>query len=361
MDKIKVLIIDDSAVIRSIVKELLLTDESIEVVGEAKDPFVARDLIKELNPDVLTLDVEMPKMDGITFLKNLMRLRPMPVVMLSTLTTKGAEITFKALELGAVDFIAKPSFEQLNVNKDLFKDNLIEKVKSAVTVDQKSFRLKQQLQSPDEVTVHAFTGCKRMNHLVAIGSSTGGTEAIKDVITTLPNNAPPIVITQHIPPGFSASFAKRMDSICDVTVQEAQHGQKIKEGNVYIAPGDKHLKVANKGGNLFCILEDSEPVNRHKPAVDVLFESLLDIATNVQAILLTGMGQDGAQGMLELKNSGALTIIQSKDTSVIWGMPGAASLLGAECLTVDLQDISKTMLHYAGLDRKEIKEAMYEF
>jgi len=361
MEKIKVLIIDDSSVIRSIVKELLLTDDAIEVVGEAKDPFVARELIKELNPDVLTLDVEMPKMDGITFLKNLMRLRPMPVVMLSTLTTKGAEITFKALELGAVDFIAKPSFEQLNHDKGFFKGTLIEKVKSAVSIDQKSFRLQQQLQSTEEVKIHAFTGCKRVNHLVAIGSSTGGTEAIREVITTLPNNAPPVIIAQHIPPGFSASFANRMDAICAVNVQEASHGQKIKDGNVYIAPGGKHLKVVSKGGNLFCVLEDSARVNRHKPAVDVLFNSLVDIANNVQAILLTGMGQDGAQGMLELRNHGALTIIQSKNTSVIWGMPGAASLMNAECLTVDLQDISKTILHYAGLDRKEIKEAMYEF
>lgn len=359
MGKIKVLIVDDSAVIRNIVKEVLLTDPQIDVVGEAKDPFVARDLIKELNPDVITLDVEMPKMDGITFLKNLMRLRPMPVVMLSTLTTKGAEITFQALELGAIDFIAKPSFEALVESRNYFKDSLIEKVKNAVSVDQKSFQLTSKLQEQDTANVLSFTGAKRANHIVAIGSSTGGTEAIKEVITRLPCNTPPVVITQHIPPGFSASFAKRMDKVCVAHVQEAQHGQKVKEGNIYIAPGDKHLLIKSKGGSLFCILEDSEPVNRHKPAVDVLFESLCDFAGNVQAILLTGMGQDGAEGMKLLKDHGAYTIIQSKSSSLIWGMPGSAFALSAHCIEKDLLDIPKVILKHASLDRNQMKEVIH--
>lgn len=355
MKKIRVLIIDDSAVIRNIVNEVLSSDSDIEVVGEAKDPFVARELIKTLNPDVITLDVEMPKMDGITFLENLMRLRPMPVVMLSTLTTKGADITLRALELGAIDFIAKPSFEKLLASKDSFSETLLDKVKSAVKVDQKSFALTKTLQNDPSVKTLIFTGMKRANHLIAIGASTGGTEAIKHVLSRLPTNSPAIVITQHIPKTFSASFAERLNQLCAITVYEAQHGQKIKEGHAYVAPGDKHLTVVAKGGGLFCVLEDSEPVSRHKPSVDVLFNSLLSIADNVQAVLLTGMGQDGAQGMLALKENGARTIVQDKNSSLIWGMPGSAHNLGAHTDEFDLNIISSKLLQYASLDRSHMK------
>lgn len=357
MKKIKVLIVDDSSVIRGIVREIISQDEMLEVVGEAQDPYVARDQIKKLNPDVITLDVEMPKMDGITFLGNLMRLRPMPVIMLSTLTTKGADITLEALELGAVDFIAKPSFEALLENRMAFKDSLIEKLKSAFEVDQKSFKLTSAIQQDKEGTALEFSGCKRANHLIAIGASTGGTEAIKQVLTTLPANAPPIVITQHIPPKFSERFATRLNKNCKVTVQEAKHGQKIKVGNVYVAPGDKHLKIAVKGGSLFCTLEDSEPVNRHKPAVDVLFESLEEIANNVQAVLLTGMGQDGANGMLKLKNAGARTIVQDKASSLIWGMPGRAFAINAHTEDLPLASIATELLTHAQLSRDEMREA----
>ncbi|MFT5755587.1 MAG: two-component system chemotaxis response regulator CheB [Alteromonadaceae bacterium] len=356
MNKIKVLIIDDSSVIRGIVREVLSGEQDIEVVGEAKDPLVAREQIKKLNPDVLTLDVEMPKMDGITFLNNLMRLRPMPVVMLSTLTTKGADITLEALELGAVDFIAKPSFEELLASKNNFKAVLVEKVRSAAGVDQKNYKLNTTVVAESDKRVLSFTGCKRTNHLVAIGASTGGTEAIKKIITTLPSNSPPVVITLHIPETFSARFAERMNENSAVNVQEARHGQKIKEGNVYVAPGNKHLKVESKGGGLFCTLEDSEPVNRHKPAVDVLFESLIPIAANVQAVLLTGMGSDGAKGLLNLKNNGAMTIIQDKQTSLIWGMPGSAFALNAHIKQKPLTQIAKEILKYAAFDRNEMKK-----
>lgn len=361
MPKIKVLIVDDSSVIRSIVREVLKNDELIEVVGEAEDPLVARDLIKDLNPDVITLDVEMPKMDGITFLKNLMRLRPMAVVMLSTLTTKGAEITLEALELGAIDFIAKPSVEDLIVNRNSFKDVLLEKVKYAATVDLKSYQLNQAITKVEKTRVLSFTGVKRTNHIIAIGASTGGTEAIKTVLAMLPNNSPPVVIAQHIPKAFSTSFANRLNTLCTVQVQEAQHGQKIKEGNVYIAPGDMHLKVASKGGALFCLLEDSAEVNRHKPAVDVLFDSLVEVADNVQAVLLTGMGKDGAKGMLNLKEAGAKTIIQDQKSSLIWGMPGSAFELNGQCEQCSLTDIAKSLLKFSALDRKAMKEAMYEY
>lgn len=359
MKKIKVLIIDDSAVIRNIVNEVLSSDDEIEVVGEAKDPFIAREQIKKLNPDVITLDVEMPKMDGITFLENLMRLRPMPVVMLSTLTTKGADITLQALELGALDFIAKPSFEELIASKDSFTENLLTKVKSAVRVDQKNYALVKSVLHKSAHKTIAFTGSKRTNHLVAIGASTGGTEAIKQVLLKLPTNCPPVVITQHIPKTFSARFAARMNEMCAIHVQEAKHGQKIKEGNAYVAPGDQHLTVVSKGGSLFCVLVDSEPVNRHKPAVDVLFNSLLPFADNVQAVLLTGMGQDGAKGMLALKNEGARTIIQDKNSSLIWGMPGSAYVINAHTDEFDLNNISAHLLKYAALDKNQMKEVRH--
>lgn len=352
MNKIKVLIIDDSSVIRSIVREILNYEPNIEVVGEAEDPYIARELIKELNPDVLTLDVEMPKMDGITFLSNLMRLRPMSVVMLSTLTQKGADITFRALELGAIDFIAKPTNEDLLSKTDSFKDQLITKITYAATVEH------HKLNPPSDINdrhVLAFNGCARANHLVAIGASTGGTEAIKAVLTALPSNSPPIVITLHIPEHFSARYAERMNDLCQVRVQEAKHGQKIKSGNVYIAPGGKHLKVESKSGSLFCTLEDSEPVNRHKPSVDVLFDSLCPIAVNTQAILLTGMGKDGAEGMLNLKNQGAITIIQDKCSSLIWGMPGSAFELNAHLKQCSLLDMASQILKFAALDRSAIR------
>ncbi|WP_448214260.1 protein-glutamate methylesterase/protein-glutamine glutaminase [Colwellia sp. MEBiC06753] len=358
MDKIKVLIVDDSSVIRSIIKEIVSSDPKFEVVGEAQDPFVAREKIKELNPDVLTLDVEMPKMDGITFLRNLMRLRPMPVVMLSTLTSKGADITLEALEIGAVDFIAKPSFEELLADRMAFKDLLIEKLNSAVDVDHKSFQVSAAVDKPSDTRTLAFTGCKRSNHLVAIGASTGGTEALKKVVQVLPSNCPPVVITLHIPPKFSERFAMRLDACSAASVHEAKHGQKIKAGNVYIAPGDKHLKVVPKGGSLFCNLDDSAPVNRHKPAVDVLFNSLESMADNVQAVLLTGMGQDGAQGMLTLKNNGARTLIQDKKSSLIWGMPGSAFAINAHTKAVSLLEVASEVLAFAKLSRQEMKEAI---
>jgi two-component system chemotaxis response regulator CheB len=362
MDIIKVLIVDDSSVIRNIIKEALSHSNHIEVVGEAEDPLVARELIKKLNPDVLTLDVEMPKMDGITFLLNLMRLRPMPVIMLSTLTTKGADITLQALEIGALDFIAKPTVQELMATQDSFKEVLIEKITQVVTVDQKNFKLSDALAnnkaSLDVNKVLPFTGVKRANHLVAIGASTGGTEAIKKLLVRLPSNAPAIVITQHIPKTFSLRFAQRLNEHCQVEVHEATHGQKIKTGHVYIAPGDKHLEVVHKNGALFCTLSDGSEVNRHKPAVDVLFDSVCGLADNVQAILLTGMGQDGAQGMLRLKTRGARTLIQDKNSSLIWGMPGKAHAISAHTMESPLVDITKHILNYASLNRTQMKDVL---
>ncbi|WP_052094096.1 protein-glutamate methylesterase/protein-glutamine glutaminase [Colwellia psychrerythraea] len=359
---IKVLIVDDSTVIRNIIKEALSHSPNINVVGEAEDPLVARELIKKLNPDVLTLDVEMPKMDGITFLINLMRLRPMPVIMLSTLTTKGADITLQALEIGAVDFIAKPTVQELLATQASFKEVLTEKITQAVTIDQKNFKLSDTLTSnkvvKDKHHILAFSGSKRANHLIAIGASTGGTEAIKKLLVTLPSNSPAIVITQHIPKTFSLRFAQRLNDNCQVEVHEASHGQKIKAGHVYIAPGDKHLEVVHKNGVLFCTLKDSEEVNRHKPAVDVLFDSVSDFADNVQAVLLTGMGQDGARAMLRLKELGARTIIQDKNSSLIWGMPGRAHAVSAHTVQYPLNKIAKQLLDYACLTRLEMQQIL---
>nr|WP_157465839.1 chemotaxis response regulator protein-glutamate methylesterase [Colwellia sp. TT2012] len=362
MDIIKVLIIDDSMVIRNIIKDALSYSPHIKVVGEAEDPLVARELIKKLNPDVLTLDIEMPKMDGITFLIKLMRLRPMPVIMLSTLTTKGADITLQALEIGAVDFIAKPTIQELLAPQASFKEVLIEKITQAVTIDQKNFKLSDTLASGKKIkesgNILSFTGIKRANHLIAIGASTGGTEAIKKLLVSLPSNAPAIVITQHIPKTFSLRFAQRLNEHCQVEVHEASHGQKIKVGHVYIAPGDKHLEVVHKNGILFCTLSDGDEVNRHKPAVDVLFNSMRDFADNVQAVLLTGMGQDGAKGMLRLKELGARTIIQDKNSSLIWGMPGRAHAISAQTMQAPLLEVTKHLLDYAGLTRVEMQDVL---
>jgi two-component system chemotaxis response regulator CheB len=282
----------------------------------------------------------------------------MPVVMLSTLTTKGADTTLEALEVGAVDFIAKPSFEELIASKSNFKTTLIRKIKFAATIEHKNHKLNSVISNVDTAKVLTFSGCQRTNHLVAIGASTGGTEAIKAIITKMPSNSPPVVITIHIPQTFSARFAERINDYCAVNVQEAKHGQKIKEGNVYIAPGNMHLKVESKGGSLFCILDDSIEVNRHKPSVDVLFNSLEPLANNVQALLLTGMGQDGAKGLLNLKEHGAMTIIQDKASSLIWGMPGSAHALNAHLKECALVDIPKQLLNFSSLERSGMKEAI---
>lgn len=346
MTKIKVLIVDDSSVIRSIVNELLSADAIIDVVGEAEDPYQARELIKQLNPDVITLDVEMPKMDGITFLSNLMRLRPMPVVMLSTLTKQGADTTLEALELGAIDFIAKPHIDDLVNDKATFQSSLIKKVKYAASVKLHNRKLQQSI-TKTTVQPTQYDNFAVGKHILAIGASTGGTEAIKAIVRELPTNCPPVVVTQHIPPTFSARFADRLNSLCVVDVVEASHRQKIERGHVYIAPGDKHLTVKLKHGEYFCVLDDSPEVNRHKPSVDVLFNSLIPVALDVQAILLTGMGNDGAKGMLALKQAGARTIIQDEETSLIWGMPGSAAKLDAHQLALPLDKIANNVMSYA--------------
>ena len=339
---VKVLVIDDSPLIRRVLTEVLHQADDIQVVGCAEDPYQAREMIKQLNPDVLTLDIEMPKMDGISFLKNLMRLRPMPVVMISTLTQKGSPITLEALELGAVDFIAKPT---VNVSEQLsqYAKLVQQKVRTAAAARVRPFKL-SQVQPIETLSNAQFS----INKVLAIGASTGGTEAIKEVLIRMPENCPPIVITQHIPPVFSSSFALRMDRTCTIHVKEAQQGDKLKAGWAFIAPGGQHLSVIQQGGSLYCQLDESEPVNRHRPAVDVLFNSLVKVCPkNTIAALLTGMGSDGAQGLLALKQHGAYTVAQDELSSVVWGMPKAAVEIGAALAVVSLDKVTQHLLNQA--------------
>lgn len=346
---IKVLVVDDSKLIRALLTEMINGAPDMEVVGEAEDPFDAREKIKQLTPDVLTLDVEMPKMDGLTFLKNLMRLRPMPVVMLSTLTAEGAPVTLEALELGAVDFLEKPKGDVVS-ELPLYTEILIEKLRTA----SKARVMRQTVESEETVQrQHAlernWDGLKfKINHLVAIGASTGGTEAIKQVVTKLPAHFPPIVITQHIPPVFSTTYAQRLDKASKMKVFEARDGQPISGGCVYIAPGDQHLKIVKEGAQLVCRLDNGELVNRHRPAVDVMFDSIEpQLAKNTTAVILTGMGADGAKGLLRLKEAGAYTVAQNEASCVVYGMPKAAVDLGAAEKELALDKIAKALIQAA--------------
>lgn len=338
---IKVLIVDDSAVVRNLMTEILSEDRDIEVVGVAQDPFVARDKIKQLHPDVLTLDVEMPRMDGLTFLENLMRLRPMPVLMVSSLTEAGADVTLDALEIGAVDFVTKPKIDVAAGLRE-YAELLREKVKMAA----RSHPRRHEAQAkPLQRARKPFRSTEK---LIAIGASTGGTEAIKVVLEMMPADAPAIVITQHIPAMFSGSFAARMDRLSAMRVFEASDGQQIVPGHCYIAPGDRHLEVTRSGARYVCRLSDAPPENRHRPSVDTMFRSLARCAgANVVAAILTGMGDDGARGMRELREAGARTLVQDEASCVVWGMPGAAYKLGGAEQVVTLPQIAPRLLDWA--------------
>jgi two-component system chemotaxis response regulator CheB len=337
---VRVLVVDDSALVRKVLSQLLGSDPGIEVVGTANDPLQARDLIKQLNPDVLTLDVEMPRMDGVTFLANLMRLRPMPVVMVSSLTQKGADVTFQALEIGAVDFVTKPKVDLSHQLED-YAEEIVAKVKHAA-------RTRVRVYNPDAVGTArprapvAATRLDLTHKLIAIGASTGGTEAIREVLEHMASDSPAIVITQHIPEAFSAPFAARMDKSSPMRVCQAEDGQPILQGHAYIAPGNRHLVVERSGARYRCKLLDTAPVNRHRPSVDVLFDSVAEnLGANAVGVLLTGMGADGAKGLLRMKEAGARTICQDEQSSVVWGMPGEAVKLGAADHVVALDKVSE--------------------
>ncbi|NOY72145.1 MAG: chemotaxis response regulator protein-glutamate methylesterase [Gammaproteobacteria bacterium] len=350
---IKVLIVDDSALVRNLLTEILSSDANIEVVGTAQDPIVARQKIKDLNPDVLTLDIEMPRMDGITFLEKLMRLRPMPVVMISSLTENGAEVTLQALEYGAVDFVSKPKIDLVHGLQEYAKE-IIEKIKSAAKANVKALdRLPvDRLEIQEKLTADAIISeipktrqFKTTEKIIAIGASTGGTEAIKDILVALPEAMPGIVITQHIPAAFSGPFAKRMNASSRLNVCEAEDHQQILPGHVYIAPGHSHLLVERSGARYVCRLNDGPPVNRHKPSVDVLFRSVAQyVGPNAIAAILTGMGADGAEGMKEMHDCGAYTIAQDEKTSVVWGMPGEAVKAGGVDQVLPLNSVALQIL-----------------
>lgn len=346
---IKVLVVDDSKLIRALLMEMINGAPDMEVIGQAEDPFDAREKIKQLNPDVITLDVEMPKMDGLTFLKNLMRLRPMPVVMLSTLTAEGAPVTLEALELGAVDFLEKPKGDVVS-ELPMYTEVLREKLRVAATAQViRQTTENQEASQRQQALERNWDGLKfKLNHIVAIGASTGGTEAIKNVVTKLPAHFPPIVITQHIPPVFSATYAQRLDRASKMKVFEARDGQPISGGCVYIAPGDQHLHIVREGSQLTCKLDSSAPVNRHRPAVDVMFDSIeQSLAKNTTAVMLTGMGADGAKGMLRLRQDGAYTIGQNESSCVVYGMPKAAAEIGAVEKELALDKIAKALIQAA--------------
>lgn len=340
---IRVLVVDDSALVRQLLTEILSSDRDIEVVGSAADPYIARDKIKQLNPDVLTLDVEMPRMDGLKFLENLMRLHPLPVVMVSTLTERGADVTMAALELGAIDFVTKP---KLDVERGLrdYGSELVDKVKAAAKARVASARRHAAPTNPAAVpTVYRTT-----DRLIALGASTGGTEALRYVLTQFPPNAPAVVIAQHIPGGFSRAFAQRLDRETALTVYEASDGQPITPGHAYVAPGGYHLRVERNGARWFCRIGEDEPVNRHRPSVDVLFHSVAQAAgKNAVAGILTGMGDDGARGMLALRDAGAYTLAQDEASSVVWGMPGSAVKLGAVVDIAPLDLVASKLLERA--------------
>ena len=353
--KIRVLVVDDSAVMRQLLTEILNSDPDIEVVGTAPDPFVAREKIKLLNPDVLTLDVEMPRMDGLAFLRNLMRLRPMPVVMCSSLTQKGAAVALDALSLGAIDFVAKPAVDVIHGIREAAQE-IVSKVKMAsraqvrpLVENAPAARVAERHDAGAVLPKRsAPTHFATTDRIIAIGASTGGTEAIKQVLSSLPADIPGIVIVQHIPKAFSGPFAIRMNASSVLNVCEASDRQPILAGHVYIAPGDQHLLVVRDGARYQCRLSDGDLVNRHRPSVDVLFRSVAQSAgRNSIGVMLTGMGRDGAEGMKEMRDAGASTIAQDEASSVVWGMPGAARQIGAVQSLHPLQEIAARIVELA--------------
>lgn len=345
--KIKVLVIDDSALIRSLLTEIINSQKDMEVVGAAPDPIIARDMIKALNPDVLTLDVEMPKMDGLDFLEKLMRLRPTPVVMVSTLTEKGNEITMRALELGAIDFVTKPKTSIADGMRE-YTDTISDKIRAA---SQAKISIIARSRNPNNEAVASPTLLRNplisSEKLLIIGASTGGTEAIKSFLLQMPSDCPGILITQHMPAGFTKSFANRLDSLCQISVKEAEGGERILPGHAYIAPGDKHLLLARSGANYVTALSDAAPVSRHKPSVDVLFESAAtNGGKNVVGVILTGMGKDGAAGMANMKQAGAYNFAQNEASCVVYGMPKEAVAHGGVHEIAHLNDLPKLVLNH---------------
>ncbi|MFN9709294.1 MAG: chemotaxis response regulator protein-glutamate methylesterase [Burkholderiales bacterium] len=361
MAKTRVIVVDDSALVRSLLTEIINRQSDMECIGAASDPLVAREMIRALNPDVITLDVEMPRMDGIDFLGKLMRLRPMPVVMVSTLTERGADVTLRALELGAIEFVAKPKIGVADGLKLLAHD-ITEKIRIAA-------KAKLRRPPPSVNVPHAPSVQPKVAHgpvsgnvpghsgqpqslaristekIIFIGASTGGTEATKEVLMNLPPDCPAVVITQHMPPGFTRSYAARLDSLCRIHVAEAKDGERILPGHAYIAPGGMHLFVERSGANYVARVQDGEPVNRHKPSVEVLFKSAARVVgPNAIGVMLTGMGADGATAMRAMLDAGSYNFVQDEATCVVFGMPREAIAAGAASEVLPLNQIASRLI-----------------
>lgn len=347
MKKISVLVVDDSAVIRSLFKQMLNAQPDIEVVDTAEDPYEAREKIKRLNPQVVTLDIEMPKMDGLSFLEKIMSLRPMPVIMVSSLTQKGAQETMRALEIGAIDCVSKPVSGGLDNSLENIATELAEKVRAAAQANLSVMAATALHSKKDEKKISFSPSSSMDTFIIAIGSSTGGVEALREIFKTLPNNLPPIVIAQHMPAQFTASFAARLNTLTDITVCEAQHGQILKHGHAYVAPGGRHLKIVRIDKTLKVQLTDEATVSGHRPSVDVLFSSVAKaVGSQSLGIILTGMGRDGANGLLEMKNLGAHTIGQNEASCVVYGMPRCAAEAGAVNVQCSLEKIPAKIVEY---------------
>ena len=333
-NKTRVVVVDDSALVRGLLAEIIDRQPDMCCIGAASDPLVAREMIRNLNPDVITLDIEMPRMDGIDFLSRLMRLRPMPVVMVSTLTERGAEVTLRALELGAIDFVAKPKLGVADGLR-LLAEDITDKIRIAS---------KAQLRRPASASAGAASavaleqraappaalGRLSTEKIIFIGASTGGTEATRELLMGLPPDAPAVMITQHMPPGFTRSYAARLDGLCRIRVKEAEDGERVLPGHAYIAPGGLHLSVDRSGAHYIACVRDGEPVNRHKPSVEVLFLSAARVVgPNAQGVMLTGMGADGAKAMKLLRDAGSWNVAQDEASCVVFGMPKEAIAAGA--------------------------------
>ncbi len=349
--KIRVIVVDDSALVRSLLAEIINRQNDMECIGTAHDPLIAREMIRELNPDVLTLDIEMPRMDGIDFLGRLMRLRPMPVVMVSTLTERGAEVTMRALELGAVDFVSKPRVGLASGLQDL-AGQIVDKIRVAAVAHVHRMQRPAATTTtapvkagPASVSSASLIGRVSTEKIIFIGASTGGTEAIKEILVQLPADCPAIVITQHMPPGFTTSFAARLHSLSQITVKEAAHGERILPGHAYIAPGGKQFSITRSGANYVAVVDDGPPVNRHKPSVEVLFKSgAAVVGRNAFGIMLTGMGADGATAMREMRDAGSYNYVQDEASCIVFGMPREAIARGAADEVLPLNQIAAALI-----------------
>ena len=354
-NKIKVLIVDDSALIRALLKEIINQADDMEVVGVASDPIIAREKIRALQPDVITLDIEMPNMDGLEFLEKLMRLHPLPVIMVSTHTSQGSAATLRALELGAVDFIAKPKVDIQN-KLETYASLITEKIRIAAEANVRPMHgtgaSTSKPAAPKKLSVLEKTMRKKaspVEKLIVIGASTGGTEAIKELLIRMPIDCPPILVVQHMPEGFTKSYAARLDSLSEIAVNEAVHGEPIMVGHAYLAPGGSHFSIIRSGKQYVCRISDDEPVNYHRPSVDVLFNSVAAVVKdNAIGVILTGMGKDGAAGLKLLHDQGCKTYAQNKASCVVFGMPKEAIERGAADEILPLEDIAEHILQTLG-------------